>query len=115
MKFNKENIEKIIADWFFSEGDSEVSDLIEQIKKLDDDSSWIVIDYEGELVCVGDYKEAKKEYEKELDIALRDFDGEYFGEDDMGLKVILAKVDKALNLYMDKDEDDNDVWYTEKL
>lgn len=114
MKFTKENVEKIIADWFFKDGNSEVSDLVEQIKELDDDISWIVIDYEGSLVYVGDYEEAKIEYEKELDIALRDFDGEYFGEDDMGLKVILAKVDKALNLYMDKDEDDNDVWYTKK-
>lgn len=115
MKFTKENVEEIIAEWFFKDGNSEVSDLVERIKGLDDDSYWIVIDYEGDLAYVGDYKEAKKEYEKELDIALRDFDGEYFGEDDMGLKVILAKVDKALNLYMDKDEEDNDVWYTEKL
>lgn len=38
MKFTKENVEKIIADWFFKEGDSEVTDLVEQIKELDDDS-----------------------------------------------------------------------------
>lgn len=115
MKFTKENIEKIIADWFFKESDSEVTDLVEQIKELDDDSTWIVLDYEGSLVYVGDYEEAKVQYEKELDIALRDFDGEYFGEDDMGLKVILAKVDKALNLFMDKDDEGNDMWNTENL
>lgn len=82
---------------------------------MENNSQWIVIDYEGSLVYTGNYEGAKVEYEKELALALRDFDGEYFGEEDMGLKVILAKVDKALNLYMGKDEDGNDVWYTEKI
>lgn len=77
--------------------------------------TWIVTDYEETVVYVGDYEGAKKAYAKELENAERDLADECFSESEMGLKVILARVDRALNMYLTEDEENNKIWEMEKL
>lgn len=77
--------------------------------------TWIVTDYEETVVYVGDYEGAEKAYAKELENAERDLADECFSESEMGLKVILARVDRALNMYLAEDEENNKIWEMEKL
>lgn len=73
---------------------------------------WVVIGYEGNLICIEEYEKAKSEYEREVATTQRELMGEELSEDDMGLKVVLAKVGQALEFKMDVDEDGSCYWQT---
>jgi len=79
---------------------------------------WIVVDYEENVVFTGNYKDAKEKYDKECSECLDDLSGENMGDSDIGLKVILAKVDSALNFYLESEEEDgqiNTYWRHEEV
>lgn len=55
---------------------------------------YAVVGEDDGIFCVADYDDAKKEYDRVVEIYKRMYDGEAF-DDDMGYKVILAKLEES--------------------
>lgn len=70
--------------------------------------TWIVIDYEGTLIFSGSYDEAKKVYDEEVEAVKDDFSHDYFSDDEVGFKAIMAKVENAFSLYIAEDDKGNE-------
>lgn len=78
---------------------------------------WIVIDFEGSLIFTGSYEEAKEIYDNEVMLTISDLTGydAGFSEDELGLRVILAKVDKALNFFFEEKCTGRTTWNFEDI
>lgn len=70
--------------------------------------TWIVIDHEGTFIFSGSYDEAKKVYDSEVEGCKDAFSDDYFLDDEVGFKAIMAKVENALSLYHAEDDKGNE-------
>lgn len=70
---------------------------------------WMVWDKDKGLICICEFEEALKEYEKELKVNEEFYSGECMNEDELGYYLILAKVHKSsLTKWTEPEIDDFD-------